>query len=289
MNAYTAFEHRRELLQAQLAQAKTMEEALTSCVMALEQVACELAQDEQDEHVRQRQQAVMALARRAPQLLRGVTARGELVIEESAAAAQNTTKTDRLRRYAMLLGASLLASLAIHELIKGEMLFAVLQLAGGALALLSGMRKSEEPVDSHVKARAFALAEAQAMTRLVGELCQAADICVSDLMLLERETGAARLSGTADEAMIDLLVTLMEAKASGRDELAMRSLSQAEQYLRMLGVEIIPYSDENANLFDVLPTMGEARTIRPALKKDGALLRRGTAACRMGEGRSVGV
>lgn len=289
MNAYTAFEHRRELLQAQLAQAKTMEEALTSCVMALEQVACELAQDEQDEHVRQRQQAVMALARRAPQLLRGVTARGELVIEESAAAAQNTTKTDRLRRYAMLLGASLLASLAIHELIKGEMLFAVLQLLGGALALLSGMRKSEEPVDSHVKARAFALAEAQAMTRLVGELCQAADICVSDLMLLERETGAARLSGTADEAMIDLLVTLMEAKASGRDELAMRSLSQAEQYLRMLGVEIIPYSDENANLFDVLPTMGEARTIRPALKKDGALLRRGTAACRMGEGRSVGV
>lgn len=289
MNAYTAFEHRRELLQAQLAQAKTMEEALTSCVMALEQVACELAQDEQDEHVRQRQQAVMALARRAPQLLRGVTARGELVIEESAAAAQNTTKTDRLRRYAMLLGASLLASLAIHELIKGEMLFAALQLLGGALALLSGMRKSEEPADSHVKARAFALAEAQAMTRLVGELCQAADICVSDLMLLERETGAARLSGTADEAMIDLLVTLMEAKASGRDELAMRSLSQAEQYLRMLGVEIIPYSDENADLFDVLPTMGEARTIRPALKKDGALLRRGTAACRMGEGRSVGV
>ena len=50
-------------------------------------------------------------------------------------------------------------------------------------------------------------------------------------MLLEREAGAARLSGTADEAMIDLLVTLMEAKASGRDELAMRSLAQAEQYM----------------------------------------------------------
>ncbi|MBR5561390.1 MAG: hypothetical protein IKU73_08260 [Clostridia bacterium] len=289
MNAYTAFEHRREALTAQLAQAKTMEEAMTSCVMALEQVACELAQDEQDEHARQRQQAVMALARRAPQLLRGVTARGELVIEEAASAVQEATKMDKLRRYAMLLGAGLLASLAIHELLKGETLFAVLQLAGGALALFSGMRKEETPLDARVKARAAALADAQALTRLVGELCQAADICVSDLMLLERETGAARLSGTADEAMIDLLVTLMEAKASGRDELAMRSLSQAEQYLRMLGVEIVPYSEEHANLFDLLPTMGEARTIRPALKKDGALLRRGAAACRLGAGRSMGV
>lgn len=289
MNAYTAFEHRREALEAQLAQAGTIDEALSSCVMALEQVACELAQDEQDEQARQRQQAVMALARRAPQLLRGVTARGELVIGESDGSVQAETHADKLRRYGVLLGVGLLASLAVHELIKGEMLFAALQLAGGALVLLSGMRKGEAPIDSRVKARAAALADAQAMTRMMGELCQAADICVSDLMLLEREMGAARLSGTADEAMLDLLVALMEAKASGRDELAMRSLSQAEQYLRMLGVEIIPYSEESANLFDVLPTMGEARTIRPALKKDGALLRRGTAACRMGAGRSMGV
>ena len=289
MNAYTAFEHRKEALTAQLAQAKTMEEAQASCVMALEQVACELAQDEQDENVRQRQQAVMALARRAPQLLRGVTASGELVIEETASAVQQEKKLDKLRRYGMLLGAGLLGSLAVHEAIGGEPLFAALQLAGGALVLLCGMRRDEAPLDSRVKARGIALADAQAMTRLVGELCQAADICVSDLMLLEREAGAARLSGTADEAMIDLLVTLMEAKASGRDELAMRSLSQAEQYLRMLGVEIVPYSEADANLFDILPTMGEARTIRPALRKDGALLRRGAAACRMGAERSMGI
>lgn len=287
MNAYTAFEHRRETLQAQLAQAQTIDEALSCCVMALEQVACELAQDEQDEQARQRQQAVMALARRAPQLLRGVTARGELVLEEPAI--QEEAKQDKLRRYGMLLGAGLLASLAVHELIKGETLFAALQLVGGALVLLCGMRQRETPADARVRARAAAIADAQALTRMLGELCQAADICVSDLMLLEHEAGAARLSGTADEAMIDLLVALMEAKASGRDELAMRSLSQAEQYLRMLGVEIVPYSEESASLFDILPTMGEARTIRPALKKDGALLRRGTAACMMGAERSVGV
>lgn len=291
MNAYTAFEHRKEALDAQLKQAATLEEAIASCVMALEQVACELAQDEQDEQARQRQQAVMALCRRAPQLLRGVCARGELLLEESAQehGAGQETKQEKLCRYGRWLGAGLLASLAVHELIDGETLFALLQLVGGALVFLGGKKPAAPDESTRYRARGVALADAQAMVRLIGELCQAADICVSDLLLLEKEAGAARLSGSADEAMLDLLVALMEAKASGRDELAMRSLNQAEQYLRMLGVESVAYSEEHANLYDVLPTMGETRTIRPALIKDGQLLRRGMAACKTNMERSTGV
>ena len=102
----------------------------------------------------------------------------------------------------------------------------------------------------------------------------------------EKDAGRAQLSGTADEAMLDLLSALMEAKASGRDELAMRSLNQAQQYLHMLGVEVILYDPEYAQYFDILPTMGEARTIRPAMIQDGRLLRRGVAALQAG--RSVG-
>lgn len=275
MNAYTAFEHRRDELAAQLAQAKGIEEALACCQMALEQTACELAQDELDEHARQRQQAVMALARRAPQLLRGVCARGELVVAQASDAAR---PQDKIRRGALLGGAGLLAALAVHELIDGQTVFALLQLIGGALVLLGAGRR-ETPLDARCSARGVAQADAKEMVRLLGEICQAADVCVSDLMLLEKEAGVSRLSGSADEAMIDLLVALMEAKASGREDLAMRSLAQAEQYLRMLGVEVVAYSAENAHLFDVLPTMGEARTIRPALMKDGRPLRRGTAAC----------
>ena len=110
---------------------------------------------------------------------------------------------------------------------------------------------------------------------------------MSDLALLSMGAGQARLSGTADEATLDLLTALMEAKASGRPELAMRSLDQAEQYLHMLGLEIVPYSPQNAAMFDLLPTLGEPRTIRPALLRDGKPVRRGTAACRME--RSVGL
>ena len=221
--------------------------------------------------------------RRAPQLLRAAGARGELVIQDPPA--QKETAPDALRRMAKPAGAFLLGALAVYELIDGQTLFALLQLLGANLLLLGGAAKKAE--SGQMQARGIPCADAQALVRALRELCQAVDICVSDLLLLEKDAGLARLSGSADDAMLDLLSALMEAKASGRDDLAMRSLNQAQQYLHMLGVEILFYDPACAQHFDILPTMGESRTIRPAMMRDGKLLRRGTAALQAG--RSVGV
>lgn len=277
MNASTAFEHRREQLADALSRAGDMQEAIACCTMALEQVACELAQEEQDEYARQRQQAVLSALRSAPQLLMAADAEGELVLE-------NTQAAGKKLRPMQVIGAFLLSALAVYELIGGQAVFAALQLAGGLL-LIAG---AQVGAGQSVKSRGRLTVRADELIRRTAALCAAADVCVSDLLLLEKETGMARLSGTADEAMIDLLVALMEAKASGRNEVAMRSLSQAEQYLHMLGIDVLFYHEANAVCFDTLPTMGEARTIRPALMKDGMVLRRGTAACPMAE-RSAGL
>lgn len=268
MNAVTAFSHREEELRRQLEQANSMEEAIAACMMALEQTACELAQEEQDELSRQRQQAVMACARRVPRLLSAVRAKGEMVLEETE------TEKPGVSRFTKGAGLFLLAALAVYELIEGRALFAVLELFGAGLLLLGGRENGAV----RAKARGMAYAEPEEVVRLLREQCQAVDICVSDLILLEREAGMARLSGTADEAMLDLLISLLEAKESGRGELAMRSLAQAEQYLHMLGMEVLRYEEQSAAYFDVLPTMGEARTIRPAIIKDGQIVRRGVAA-----------
>ncbi|MBQ7885549.1 MAG: hypothetical protein IJ313_01500 [Clostridia bacterium] len=283
MNAAAAFSHRQEELLAQLEGAQNIDEAISLSVMALEQVACELAQDEQDEHARQRQQAVLASVRRAPQLLTSALARGELVLAGQEAP-KKETKQDQLLKAAKIAGTFLLGALAVVELVDGDTLFALLQLLGANLLIFSERRKPEAP--TKLEARGVPYADAKLLTRTLYELCQAVDICVSDLMLLEKDAGFARLSGTADEAMLDLLTALMEAKHSGRNDLAMRSLSQAEQYLHMLGVELAYYDEAHAQLFDILPTMGEARTIRPAMMKDGKILRRGMAALQAG--RSVG-
>ncbi|MBQ2947597.1 MAG: hypothetical protein IJD94_01320 [Clostridia bacterium] len=278
MNAATAFEHRKEALEAQLMQAAGIDEAIAACQMALEQTACELAQDEQDEHARQRQQAVMALARRAPALLRAVCARGEMIVEKTE---QPAEQKEKIRKAALAAGAFLLSALAVYEVIDGKAAFAALQLAGGALLAWSLRGGGKPAAGVGYAARGIPMIDPKTAVRMLGELLKGADVCVSDLVLLEQDAGMARLSGTADEAMIDLLVSLMEAKESGRDALAMRSLTQAEQYLRMLGMELIRYSEAHAGMFDILPTMGEARTIRPAVMKDGKLVRRGTAACPM--------
>ena len=279
MNAAQAFANRRDALLAQLPGAKSLDQAISLCQFALEQVACELAQNEPDEHARQRQLAVLAAARRAPQLLYSACARGELVpaAQESAP----LTRSEQICRYMKLVGGFLLGALAVAELVDGKTLFALLQLVGANL-LLFGSAKKAEPM----QARGVPYADAQQLVRALEELCQAVDICVSDLMLLEKDMGFARLSGTADDAMLDLMTALMEAKASGRDDLAMRSLTQAEQYLHLLGIELIGYDEQHAQLFDLLPTLGASRTIRPAMMKNGKILRRGVAATAME--RSVG-
>ncbi|MBR5301408.1 MAG: hypothetical protein IKU38_01065 [Clostridia bacterium] len=282
MNAVTAFANREEQLLAQLKNAQNMDEAVSACTLSLEQVACELAQSEQDDLARQRQQAVLACMRRAPQLLRAAAARAELVLAPQAGMPGRETTNDKLRRLLRPAGTFLLCALAVYELIDGKTLFALLQTLGAGLLFISAP-KGAEP--AQMQARGISCADAEILVRTLRELCQAADICVSDLLLLEKDAGMARLSGTADDAMLDLLVSLMEAKASGRDELAMRSLSQAEQYLHMLGIEVMAYDDAHAHLFDILPTMGQARTIRPAMMQDGKLLRRGVAALQAG--RSV--
>lgn len=280
MNAITAFENRKEALREQLLSAQTMEQAMAACQMALEQTACELAQNEQDEHARQRQQAVMALARRAPQLLRAARAKGELMLGK-AQEEDEAGKGRTVFKVMKIMGMFILASLAVHEWLGGETLFALAQLLGSLTLLLGMLPEHKTGMAREYQARGIPDMDPEATVRMLQELCQAADICVSDLMMIEQDTGMMRLSGTADDTMLDLLCVLMEAKASGRNEMAMRSLSQAEQYLHMLGVDMIFYGNGRDELFDLLPTMGETRTIRPAMIRDGKLLRRGTAACRM--------
>ena len=281
MNAVTAFEHRKDELRAQLEQAKDVKAASAACAMALEQTACELAQDEQDENARQRQQAVMALARRMPAMMEGVKAKGELVLEE------NNAPEDRVGRALQLGGVLLLTGLAVYEYACGRKAAALLQ-AIGALLFAAGAMRSVKGGGQSAKARAYAVVDAQAVLLQMTQLMEGIDLCVSDLALLEADGARTRLSGTADDAMLDLLVALMEAKASGRDAVAMRSLNLAEEYLRMLGIDVVAYDPAHANMFDALPTMGESRTVRPALMKDGRLIRRGVAAVAASVGRSVG-
>lgn len=278
MNASMAFEQKKEELLQRLAAAEDAKAAQLSVVMTLEQIAALLSQDENDPLARQRTQAVMALTKRMPACLRAARAEGQLTVLPR----ETEPALRKAKLGAAAAGAALLALLAVAELINGRWGFALLQAVGGALAYLGSRSTAPAAPAQEARATGVLRVDAQELVRAVEDICQAADICVSDLALIEREGTTARLSGTADEAMLDLLVSLMEAKATGREDVAMRSLDQAETYLRMLGVEPVFYDGkdpERARLFDVLPTLRGERTVRPALLRDGRVIRRGVAAC----------
>ena len=128
MNASAAFENRKDALLEQLNRAGSPQQAAEAAVMTLEMVACDLAQDEQDALARQRQQAVLAIARRAPAMLRAARAEGELVLPGRETAAQEKRKIGLREAGALLLGA-----LAVAMLVDGKVIFAVLQAAGAGM------------------------------------------------------------------------------------------------------------------------------------------------------------
>ena len=272
MNAVTAFENRRDALCAQLESAQDAAQAIAAATMTLEQIECDLAQDEPDDKIRQRQLAVLALARRSPLFLRAARAGGRIVLRQPEEP-RHAAPARGLRMGLLGAGALVLAGLAVHAVLSGSAMTALFQGIGAFLLYAGAAQAPEQGV-----AEGVLTVDAQALLREVGEICQAADVCVSDLALIETESGPACLSGTVDDAMLDLLASMMEASASGREDLAVRVVGQAEQYLRRMGVEAVFYGEEHAALFDVLPTLGDTRTVRPAMVQDGNVLRRGVAA-----------
>lgn len=271
MNAVTAFENRKDALYAQIKSSQNMAQAAACASMALEQIASDLAQDEQNDALRQRQQAVMAVAKRLPLSLRAAKAEGRLVVEQ--AEEEKPSLMEKIRRGAMGLGALVLASLAVYEAIDGKIVFALFQALGGVL-LFGGRIQTAARLHEH--AEGVLAVDADELVRNVREICQAVDVCASDLMLLDKTP--ALISGTADDATLDLLSAMMEARASGREDLAVRALDQADQMLRLMSVEAVPYDAAHRTMFDILPTLKGERTVRPALVKDGQILRRGVAA-----------
>ena len=61
---------------------------------------------------------------------------------------------------------------------------------------------------------------------------------------------------------------------------ALRTIPQLETALSRDGIVMIPYSEENRHLFDLLPAAEGGETIRPALMRGGNLIARGQATCK---------
>ena len=75
-----------------------------------------------------------------------------------------------------------------------------------------------------------------------------------------------------DGESLKLVGDLLEALYAENGDYALRQLRQLLPWLRRQGIEVVNYSADSAELFELLPTKKAAATQRPALVSDGKLL-----------------
>ena len=275
MKTGDAFRANQAALEESLRQSATSEEAAAAIRTAFERTAALMAQEESDEVTRQRGQAVLAVAKESGTLLRSVHAEGKLVLSGEEKKEKASPKT-----MALYGGLGVMAVLAVYELINGRWMFALLAVIAVLLLYIGNGPASGE--QQKWKAEGTLRFEPEPIIRSMLSMCDAIDIAVQDLAIIDTEQTVRKMSGQ-EEALLDFVSALLEAKESGRADLVAESAAEAEQTLRRIGIQAIRYSPENGSMFDLLPTLGESRTVRPALVSGDRIVRRGVAAVRMQE------
>ena len=97
--------------------------------------------------------------------------------------------------------------------------------------------------------------------------------------LVKKQSSSSEIAEAASLSPEDLKLygDLLEALYSENGDYALRQLKKLPARLRAQGVELCDYSDDTAELFELLPTKNAASTLRPALVCRGELLLAGRA------------
>ncbi|MCR4672512.1 MAG: hypothetical protein K5637_04680 [Lachnospiraceae bacterium] len=100
--------------------------------------------------------------------------------------------------------------------------------------------------------------------------------------IAEEETQRAQISGGADREELEdsggleVIAGLLEASYSGDGQFALDKIQNLKYYLHKSGIDVLDYSEETENYFDMIPSKRPG-TIRPALMSKGKLIKKGLA------------
>mgnify|MGYP002513873141 CR=1 FL=1 len=152
--------------------------------------------------------------------------------------------------------------------------------AGGLLCLfLAGLffKKKNNAVYSEKQLKAENRIDANKIYQALHSILLIVDRNLGEALSAQRLEERQRAEANEqpqDNAALTLYGDLLEAARAGDGEYALDQLGKVTFYLHQQGIETLEYSTENRTWFDVIP--GERKeTIRPALVKDGKLLKKG--------------
>ena len=153
-------------------------------------------------------------------------------------------------------------------------------LMGAAALYLSGTMQNKTGPSKKKEYHVEQKVDADRIYRNFRTVMISVDQSLDEVRLTEKQAHreqAGKLEGReASPAEIELFSDLLAASYSGDPEFALEKIAGIKYYLHRQQIEVVDYSDENANYFDLMPG-ASAGTIRPAMIADGKLLKKGLA------------
>ena len=154
--------------------------------------------------------------------------------------------------------------------------------AGGVCLFLAGsIRGKGNAAGSGDNLQARLTYDRDKMFRHLREMAMTTDKCLSDLDASQRARDRI-LAGKAgnmlpDEKQLSLYADLLEAGESRDADSVMDAVGTLRYYLHSQGIETVDVKDGQEEWFEYMPSDREG-TIRPAMVRDGVLLKKGLAA-----------
>lgn len=141
---------------------------------------------------------------------------------------------------------------------------------------LGRARRVQPPAEDQL--RVTAMPEPDKLFAAIDTQMKAIDRYINDFSYLNEQS--ALLHSAPESGSVAQLAALMEAVENLDTPEAQDVTSAADRLLEGSGIRALRYTAADAGVFTVLPSITETRTLAPALVsvRDGALLRRGTAA-----------
>ena len=284
MNLQEILEKDRERLIASLKQAGTPERAVPVIESEYDRLLYEYNEQCSDDYERRCAAMILQTARMSAPLADCI---GETAIwEQGGKLLTDEKKKVRLPAVLLLAAgivlvlASVIALFGIDPTLDG--VFASPAMAAGfacglVFLFLAGLffRKTTKASYSEKQLKAEPHIDAEKINRAMHSILLVTDRNISDALSAKRiEEEQQGREPSEDKNDLALYSDLLEASLAKDGAYALDQISKVPFYLHQKGIEAMEYSEEYRTWFDVIP--GEKKeTIRPALVKDGRLLKKG--------------
>lgn len=168
--------------------------------------------------------------------------------------------------------------------VRSQMLLHAAAVAAGAIAMYFAGFMYSRPVSTGKKEhRVEIYVDAEKIYRHFRTAILSVDQSLEEIRAQERwseREQAGNIDGRpATTPELELFSDLLAASYSGDPEYALEKIEQIKYFLHKQQIEVVDYSKETAQYFDLMPGTKTA-TIRPALVAQGGLLKKGLASAK---------